>query len=351
MNLERWFEPAIEMGNLLWEYRCAGAEKRAEIERKIRNCTYISRVNAIQSYSGVDFLKEFDPQKRVNSIKRDYFLNPAVPTAHRMQKSFCPKCYHRHDYVEFIFVLRGKYIQSINGVRHEHKAGDVCMLNPNVLHRDEGLGSLDRVIFMGLSLGFLKGELVRAFVPHSDICAFMENRFGRTNQQYILFQREDITPVEELLGHILEEDEQKLPGHHLIIKGYLVRLFGLLTKNHCYSCKNQERWEIEENLLVEILQYMQENMTEVNRTMVASFFHFNPDYMNRFLVRKTGQNYSAHLRSMRLQAAAEQLKNTDKSVNQIIRELGYTNKGHFNGIFCDKYGMLPGAYRKDNNCQ
>lgn len=346
MNLERWFKPAIEMDNLLWEYRCAGPAEKEELERRIRSSAYISRVNAIQSYCGVEFLNEYVPQKKVNSIKRDYFLNPAVPSAHRTQQSSSQKCYHRHDYVEFVFVLRGSYIQSINGVLHEHKAGDVCMLNPNVIHRDDVLGPLDRTIFMGISLGFLKGELVRAFVPHPDICAFMENRFGRTNQQYILFHQEDFKPVEELLGKILEEDAEKLPGHHLVIKGYLVRLFELLTKDHRYTCEHQRREEIEENLLAEILKYMQDHLATVNRDRLASFFHFNPDYMNRFMVKKTGQNYSSHLRAMRLQAAAWQLKNTDKSVNQVIRELGFSNKGHFNKMFSRKYGMLPGAYRK-----
>lgn len=61
----------------------------------------------------------------------------------------------------------------------------------------------------------------------------------------------------------------------------------------------------------------------------------------------TGENYSANLRQIRLQRAAEQLKNTDKSVNGIIRELGFSNKGHFNRMFTEKYGMLPGAYRKE----
>ena len=44
---------------------------------------------------------------------------------------------------------------------------------------------------------------------------------------------------------------------------------------------------------------------------------------------------------------AEELKHTDKSVNDIIHGLGFSNKGHFNRMFSEMYGMLPGAYRKE----
>lgn len=347
MDMESWFAPAMEMGRLVWEYSIAGQGEKEELERKIRNCAFISRLNTMQSYSGVDFLRGIAQEEKVNFIKRDFFLNPAIPSLRGTGEPYYQMTYHRHDYMEFIFVLRGSYVQSINGVLHRHKAGDVCMLNPNVIHRDEVSGPEDRVLFMGLSAGFLKGELARFFAPHPDIAAFMDNQFGRMDQQYILFHREDFSPVERLLEQIVEEDERKLPGHHLVIKGYLVRLFGLLSENNSYTCHYQSRNEIEENLLAEILKFMQEHLASVNRKDLAAFFHFNPDYLNRFLLRRTGENYSTHLRSMRLQAAAEQLKSTDKSVNEIIGELGFSNKGHFNKMFCEKYGMLPGAYREE----
>lgn len=100
----------------------------------------------------------------MNFIKRDFFLNPATPSFGGEGEAHYQLSYHRHDYMEFIFVLRGSYVQSINGVLHRHQAGDVCMLNPNVIHRDEVSGPEDRVLFMGLSAGFLKGELAR-FLP------------------------------------------------------------------------------------------------------------------------------------------------------------------------------------------
>ena len=347
MDMETWFAPAIEMGKLVNEYRMAPPEDKERVEREIRNSAYLSRLHIVQSYSETSFLQGILPEQKINVIRKDFFMNPAIPTSHMPGQVHYQMPYHRHDYLELIFVLRGKYVQSINGVLHELKAGEVCMLNPNVMHRDEISGPEDRVLFMGLSSELLKGELIRFFKPHPEIAAFMENQYGRTNQQYIWFKREKFAPVEALLSQIVEEDENKLPGHHLVIKGCLVRLFGLLTEERSYSCHYQSRSEIEENLTAEILRYMEEHPANINRTGLAEFFHFNPDYLNRFLLRMTGENYSANLRKIRLKAAVVQLKNTDKSVNDIIRELGFSNKGYFNRIFLETYGLLPGAYRKE----
>lgn len=347
MDIETWFAPAIEMGKLVKEYRRAAPEERARLERQIRNSAYLSRLHIVQSYSGTDFLQGILPERKINAIRKDFFVNPATPSFQTPGEIHYQMPYHRHDYLELIFVVRGKYVQSINGILHELKAGEVCMLNPNVIHRDEISGMEDRVLFMGLSPGFMKGELTRFFAPHPEIASFMENQYGRTDQQYIRFGRGDFAPVQALLEQIVEEDERKLPGHHLVIKGCLVRLFVLLVETHSYTCHYQSRSEIEENLVAEILKYMEDHQANVNRKELAEFFHFNPDYLNRFLLRMTGENYSSNLRQIRLQSAVEQLLNTDKSVNDIIRGLGFSNKGYFNKIFAERYGMLPGAYRKE----
>lgn len=93
---------------------------------------------------------------------------------------------------------------------------------------------------------------------------------------------------------------------------------------------------------------MDAHLTNLTRAELAAFFHFNPDYLSRLLQEVTGQSYSTHLREMRLAWVANQLRNTNKSVNAIIRELGFSNKGYFNRLFKERYGALPGEYRSQS---
>ena len=345
MDLERYFDPALEMARLVLEFDEAEGPRKAEIGLNIYHSEFMTRLRQIQTISGGEFLRGELPQHQINTSKKDFFYNPAIPWIskykgrHRMP-------YHRHEFLELVVVLRGAYTQSINGVLHRHHAGSICMLNPNVIHRDVVPGPEDRVMFLGLSQNYLRGDLARGFKPHPELASFLEHRKGHGAQQYVLFHPPDFRAVTALIAQILEEDTQKLPGHHFIIGGLLTRLLSLLAEGRHYEIHCQSDSEIHENLVAEILQYMREHLTSLTRRELAAFFHFNPDYLNRLLQEVTGQSYSAHLREMRLEWAADRLKNSELSVNTVIRELGFSNKGYFNRIFKERYGVLPGEYRK-----
>lgn len=346
MDIERWFAPALELGRLVAQYPTAGPEERQKLEDQIRNCEQIKRLHHIQSYNNADFLKDVLPDEKINYILRDFFVVASTPAPTYNRKKSFKMIYHRHDYFELVFVLRGIYIQSINGVLHELHEGEVCMLNPNTIHRDEISGPDDRVIFMGLSPSFVDGDLIRFFAPYPEIAEFLHSRYGHNDQQYIRFHCADFVPVREILEKIIEEDMEKQPGHHLVIKGYLVRLFNLLMQDQNYTVCRQSKEEIEQTLFKEIQEYMYQHMNTLKRTELAEFFHFSPDYMNRFLIRNCGESYSALLTRIRMEKAAYELKQTDKSVAQIVSDLGFSNRGHFDRLFVQQYGVLPNQYRK-----
>ena len=51
MDMETWFAPAIEMGRLVRQYRIAQEDEKEELERRIQNSAYISRLNTMQSFN------------------------------------------------------------------------------------------------------------------------------------------------------------------------------------------------------------------------------------------------------------------------------------------------------------
>ena len=161
----------------------------------------------------------------------------------------------------------------------------------------------------------------------------MENQFGRTDQQYILFHREDFSPVEGFWNRLWREDERKLPGHHLVIKGYLVRpVRASGGKPRLYLPLSEPEGN-------------RGKPSGGNTELYAGASGYGqPDGAGSLLpfltritstvscCRKPGENYSSHLRFMRLQAAAEQLKTTDKSVeSKSSGELGFPIRGILTG--------------------
>ena len=75
---------------------------------------------------------------------------------------------------------------------------------------------------------------------------------------------------------------------------------------------------------------------------------YNGDYVERIIKRYTGKTLSAYGREFLVQKAADLLKHTDLSIEEICRRQGYSNRYYFNKIFFEKYGITPSQYRKTN---
>ena len=81
-----------------------------------------------------------------------------------------------------------------------------------------------------------------------------------------------------------------------------------------------------------------------------------PELAGRFRISLTGmklcfkgvygQSIGKYLRQYRMQAGAEQLRNTDLKIIEIAASLGYENSSKFSEAFSACYGMTPRAYRK-----
>ena len=58
-----------------------------------------------------------------------------------------------------------------------------------------------------------------------------------------------------------------------------------------------------------------------------------------------GCSMAEYMKTYRMNAAAEMLYNTDKTIIEIAASVGYENPGKFAGAFKSKMGMTPSAYR------
>ncbi|TGY97523.1 AraC family transcriptional regulator, partial [Petralouisia muris] len=69
-------------------------------------------------------------------------------------------------------------------------------------------------------------------------------------------------------------------------------------------------------------------------------------YMNTLFKTFKGISIQQYCRNCKLSYAVRLLKE-EKSIADIIAQLGYQNKSYFYRIFKEKYGMTPNEYRKN----
>lgn len=345
-ELDRYFEPALALGLLLQQLVQAPDSQKEEIKRQILNSQYLVNLRTMQSMSDMDFSHAPFPDSQLNSMRRDYIINPAVPSRQQENRQIpiMSSGYHRHDYFEFVLVLRGTYVQLINGVRYQHTAGDICILPPNIMHREEALKWDDRTLFIGVSRTFFQTECMRVLHLCPELYRFFSLPLMQSGSRFVAIHLPEHA-ISPLVLFVLKEDDEKKSGHHMLIKGCLLRLLEKAVTEGEHSFIHQSYQEQQQNLSNEILQYMESHLDTVTRAQLAKYFHFNEDYLNRFLKQATGHNYSENLRELRMKRAAY-LLHCGESTASVMRSLGLTNKGHFNRMFQSTFGVLPGEYKK-----
>lgn len=343
MNIEEYFADALEFGNILWKLGMTEGEEREVWKEKIRHLSYLKNIRSFQKLPSTDQNSNW-----LSTMRGEYFLNPAVPcrTQEYQPGTIYASGYHTHDYYELVFVLKGHYKQFINGVCYELNEGQICLLPPGILHREELQGWEERVLFCGIGIAFFEGEL-SSRLNKQILEVIRLRRNDQFSHEFFIFDMSGNQQIQTCLSRIMEEDYQKEAGHHMVIKGYLMRLMKLLSNETTWECFKQTKKETEDSLIKEILTYMEKHLATVTKNELGEFFHFNPDYLGRFLLRKTGNTYSENLNNMRMERAIKLLQ-TDLGVNAVIRQLGFSNKGHFNKMFKKYYGMLPGEYKNQN---
>ena len=92
--------------------------------------------------------------------------------------------------------------------------------------------------------------------------------------------------------------------------------------------------------------------THLNKPMsleeLAQFVNMNPSYLSRKFAAEEGIGIQKYIQRCRIEAAAEMLIMTDKSLPAIANYLCFPSQGYFGSVFKDQYGISPARYRDQN---
>ncbi len=109
-------------------------------------------------------------------------------------------------------------------------------------------------------------------------------------------------------------------------------------KNHKYAMR-----------LSEISQIIQQRYTEnITLKELADEVHLSVPYLSKFFfVEYYGMNFLSYLNQYRLMHAVQELSTTDKNIDEIAIDSGFSSSHAFVSLFKKQYDMLPKEYRKE----
>lgn len=280
-----------------------------------------------------------------NLITGKKLLKPGKAITIRSHPRFIHFPEHYHDFVEMVYMCKGKTKHIINGNEIILKQGDLLLLS-QYSHQEIFPASTDDIMvnfiiqpeFLSGTLNFLGNEdtPLKQFIV-SSLCG--ENPSG-----YLFFNVSKVKPIQNLIENLLYSLISNTT-HRQSINSLTFSLLFLQLLEHTDKLSVSEK---EQEITVKVLSYIEENYVNGSLSEIAELLHYDAAWLSREIKRRTGKTYTEHLQEKRLSQTSWLLKNTSLKVSDIAISVGYENISYFHRIFFDKFKMSPYKYR---NCK
>ncbi|QNK59575.1 helix-turn-helix domain-containing protein [Paenibacillus sp. PAMC21692] len=105
--------------------------------------------------------------------------------------------------------------------------------------------------------------------------------------------------------------------------------------------------EKERKVITQVKQFVKANIgKEISLQDVADHVYLNPVYLSRLFKMETGTSFSDYVTEIRMEQAAQFLRNTSLKIYEICEKSGYKDVRHFYKLFRQYAGCSPSEYRE-----
>ncbi len=97
-----------------------------------------------------------------------------------------------------------------------------------------------------------------------------------------------------------------------------------------------------------VSEYLHESFDQpLDRSAVAAALQLHPNHISRLCRRHAGIGFSEYLTRLRLEHATILLRAGRQPIKTVARACGYASENYFAKVFRRRYGMSPGAFRRN----
>lgn len=265
-----------------------------------------------------------------------YTLNMIAPTDVlfvNRDELYVPSSTHKHEFYELEYIISGTGVQIINGKAYEVKRGDIIFIDIKDMHSYYSTNKIEvfNVMLHPSLYELIKKSLSNIFVDQScKIPTFLRMSTGNYME------------VEELLLKIEHEFIRKRTGYKQILNNYVTALFIDLYRKSLGDEENK----IDTDLRKEIIAYINEYYITLKLPDIAAHFGYTSPYFSRSFKKIMGMTFSDYIQKKKINTALKLLVETNLSIEDIICQLGYSDKKNFYQIFKKYTGSTPNQIRK-----
>ena len=250
---------------------------------------------------------------------------------------------HRHNYVEIMYMCSGKTVHRMEGRPPlTLQAGELLFLNQNAAHGVDRAGEED------VGVNFI---VLPQFFDYALALIGMDNVLGKFllsglrqsggELSCLHFRVSHVPTVQNLVENLVWSLVHPQPNARRINQATMgVLLLQLLNYTEDLEAASGN------GAVLSALREIEENYRTADLTRLAGELHVSLPYLSAAVHRATGRTFKELLLEKRLTKAAELLRETRRTTQDIIFAVGYENTSYFYRVFRARFGVTPKEYRR-----
>lgn len=135
--------------------------------------------------------------------------------------------------------------------------------------------------------------------------------------------------------------------HYKIADTEVCRLMHLMVEQVMEIACPEKTGVSNTGIIHRVHDYLVEHLADrITIAELSQQFHLNSTTLKEQFKAEYGTSIAAHIKEHRMEKAAKLLTETQDSIAQIAREVGFESQSRFTAAFKETYGVLPTEYRK-----
>lgn len=235
---------------------------------------------------------------------------------------------HTHNHTELFFIVGGKGQFLIQDQAFPVDASKLVLINPNVAHTEASLNA-QPLEYIVLGIGGIE-------------LAAGEN----SNGQFRILEHFDRTEIALCLRNILREMELKNTGYEDVCQAYMEILIVRLMRQMALTVPVAPQVVHSNRQCAAVRRYIDLHYKEpLTLELLAEEAHMNKYYLSHAFKEEYGIPPINYMIDRRISESKYLLTETDLSMSQIARLLGFSSLSYFSQVFRKTQGISPMEYR------
>jgi len=261
---------------------------------------------------------------------------------------YTPMFVHKHAFFEMVYIYKGSCENIVGNYNLAMKEGDICIIAPDVDHKLSVFNDsciafniiIRRSTFTSTFMDLFNDDALLSLFFNRILCSKNAN-------SYIMFSIKNDKYLKYLLNMLIVEGMKKDKNYKIVTENLLRSAFCLMLRKNSETILSNTT-QVYTPIVVDMINYIQENFRTVSLKELANTFNYSPDYVGKLIKNHTGVSFMQILQDVRFKKACSLLVSTNLRVIDICCHVGYESVEFFTRRFKELYGKTPAEYRNQS---